>query len=217
MINEIKNLFFEDINKIGKTFSSIQSFNHVQLFATPWTPVYQASSAPPTPRTCSNSCPLSRWCHPTISFSVVPFFSGFQSFPASGSFPMSQFFTSGGQSIGVSASPSVLPMNIQNWFPLGLTGWISLQSKGKTLKSLFQHHNSKESILWCSTLFIVQLSHPYMTTGKIIAFTRWTFVGKVMSLLFNMLSRLVTVFLPRSKCFFNFKAAVSICSDFGAP
>ena len=84
----------------------------------------------PTPRVYSNSCPLSRWCHPTISSSVVPFSSHFQSFPASGSFPMSQFFESGGQSIGVSASTSVLPMNIQDWFPLGWTSWISLQSKG---------------------------------------------------------------------------------------
>ena len=83
----------------------------------------------PTPRVYSNSCPLSRWCHPTISSSVVPFSTRFQSFPASGSFQMSQFFTSGGQSIGVSASTSVLPMNIQDWSPLGWTGWISLQSK----------------------------------------------------------------------------------------
>ena len=82
----------------------------------------------PTPRACSNSCPSSWWCHPTISSSVIPFSSCLQSFPASGSFPMSQFFTSGDQSIGASAS--VLPMNIQDWFPLGLTGWISLQSKG---------------------------------------------------------------------------------------
>ena len=84
----------------------------------------------PTPRACSNSCPSSWWCHPTISSSVVPFSSCLQSFPASGSFPMSQFFTSGGQNIGVSASVSVLPMNIQDWFTLGWTGWISLQSKG---------------------------------------------------------------------------------------
>ena len=81
------------------------------------------------PRACSNSCPLSRWCHPTISSSVVPFSSCLQSFPASGSFQMSQLFTSGGQRIGASASASVLPMNIQGCFPLGLTGWISLQSK----------------------------------------------------------------------------------------
>ena len=84
----------------------------------------------PTPRVYSNSCPLSWWCHPTISSSVIPFSSCLQSFPASGSFPVSQFFTSGAQSIGFSASASVLPMNIQDWFPLGLTGWISLQSKG---------------------------------------------------------------------------------------
>ena len=84
----------------------------------------------PTPRAYSNSCPSSRWCHPTISSSVVPFSSCIQSFPASGSFPMSQFFTSCGQSIGVSASALVLPMNIQDWFPLEWTGWISLQSKG---------------------------------------------------------------------------------------
>ena len=83
----------------------------------------------PTPRACSNSCPLSQWCHPTILASVVPFSSCFQSFPASGSFPMSQFLPSGGQSIGVSASTLVLPMNTQDWSPLGWTGWISLQSK----------------------------------------------------------------------------------------
>ena len=84
----------------------------------------------PTPEVYSNPCPLSRWCHPTISSSVVPFSSCPQSFPASGSFQMSQFFTSAGQSVGVSASASVLPMNIQDWFPLGWTSWISLQSKG---------------------------------------------------------------------------------------
>ena len=84
----------------------------------------------PTPGACSNSCPSSHWCHPTISSSVLPFSSCLQSFPASKSFPMSQFFTSGGQSIGVSASASVLLMNIQDWFPFGWTGWISLQSKG---------------------------------------------------------------------------------------
>ena len=119
-----------------------------------------------------------------------------QSLPASESFQMSQFFASGGQSIRVSAA--VLPMNIQNWFPLGLTGLISLQSKG--LSSLLQHHSSKASILQGSAFFIVQLSHPYMTTGKTIALTRRTFVGKVMSLLFNMLSRLVIAFLPKSNC-----------------
>ena len=118
----------------------------------------------PTPRVYSNSCPLSWWCHPTISSSVVPFSSRLQSFLASGSFPVSQFFASGGQSIGVSVSTPVLPMNIQDWFPLELTGWISLQSKG--LSSLFQHHSSKASILRHSAFFTVQLWHPYMTYWK---------------------------------------------------
>ena len=134
----------------------------------------------PTPRAYSNSCPSRRWCHPTISSSVIPFSSCLQSFPASGSFPRSQFFTSGGQSIRASAS--VLPMNIRDWFSLGLTSLISLQSKG--LSSLLQHHSSKASILQHSAFFIVQLSHPYMTTGKTIALTKRTFVGQVMSLLF---------------------------------
>ena len=111
----------------------------------------------PTPRACSNSCPLSQWCHPTISSSVVPFSSCLQSFPASGSFPVSQHFISGGQSIGVSASASVLPMNIQDWFPWGWTGLISLQCKG--LKNLLQHHSSKASILWCSAFFMIEFSY----------------------------------------------------------
>ena len=89
-------------------------------------------------------------------------------------------------------------MNTQDWSPLGWTGWISLQSKG--LSRVLQHHSSKASILQHSAFFILQLSHPYMTTGKTVALTRWTFVGKVMSLLFNILSRLVITFLPRSKC-----------------
>ena len=130
-----------------------------------------------TPGACLNSCPLSQWCHPIISSSVVPFSSCLQSFPASGFSPRSQFFTSSGQSIGVSASASVLPMNVQDWFPLGCL--LAVQG---TLKSLLQHRSSKALILQCSDFFIVQLSHPYMTTGKSIALTRWTFVGKVMSL-----------------------------------
>ena len=148
----------------------------------------------PTPGVCSDSCPSSRWCYPTISSSILPFSSCLQSFPASGSFPMSQFFTSGGHSTGVSASASVLSMNIKDWFPLGF----DLAVQG-TLKSLLQHHSSKASILQHSAFFIVQLSYPYMTTGKTIPLTRWTFVGKAMSLLFNVLSRLVIACLPRSK------------------
>ena len=137
----------------------------------------------PTPGVGSNPCPLNWWCHPAISSSVLPFSSHLQSFPASGSFQMSQLFASGGQSIGVSASASVLPMNTQDWSPLGCTGWISLQSKGLSRvfsNTIVQKHQ------FFSAFFIVQLSHPYMTTGKTIALTRRTFVGKVMSLLFNM-------------------------------
>ena len=155
----------------------------------------QHSCSLPTPGAYSNSCPLCQWSHPTISFSVS---SSLQSFPALGSFLMSQLFTSGGQRIGISALASVLPMNIQDWSPLGLTGWISLPSKG-IFKSLLQHHNSKASVLQRSAFFRVQLSHPYTTTGKTIALTRRTFVCKVMFLLFNVLSRLVITFLPRSK------------------
>ena len=119
--------------------------------------------------------------------------------PASGSFQMSQF-ASGGQSIGVSASILVLPMNIQDGFPLeNRKDCLDLLAVQGTLKSRLQYHSSKASILQCSAFFAVQLSHPYMTTGKTIAMTRWTFFGKVMSLLFNVLSRLVTTFLPRSK------------------
>ena len=110
-----------------------------------------------TPGVHPNPCPLSRWCHPTISSSVIPFSSCPQSFPASGSFQMSQLFESGGQNIGVSASASVLPMNTEDWSPLGWAGWISSQSKG--FSSLLQHHSSKASILRCSAFFILQLSH----------------------------------------------------------
>ena len=119
--------------------------------------------------------------HPTISSSVVPFSSYSQYFPASGSFQISQFFTSGGQSIGVSASASVLPMNIQDWFPLGLTGFISLQSKGPQESSPTPQFKSISSSVF--SFLMVQLSHPHMTTGKIIALTRQTFVNKIMSLL----------------------------------
>ena len=139
----------------------------------------------PTPGACSNPCPLSQWWHPTFSSSVISFSSCLPSFPASGSFPVSQLFESGDQSIGASAS--VLPMNIQDWFPLGLTGWISLQFKWLSTKSLLQHHSSKASILWHSALLMVQ--HPFMLVTSIhdyvktIALARQTFVGKVMSLL----------------------------------
>ena len=113
-----------------RNISSIQLLSCVQLFLTPWTTACQASLSTTNSRVHPNPCPLSQWCHPTISSSVVPFTSCPQSLPASGSFPMSQLFSSGGQCIGVSASKSVLPMNTQEWSPLGWTGWIALQSKG---------------------------------------------------------------------------------------
>ena len=122
--------FFEKISFTISSFvlSSLHLFSHAQLFAAPWTAACQAPCLSPTPRVYSNSCPLSRWCHPTISSSVIPFSSHLQSFPESESFQMSQFFASGGQSIRVSAS--VLPKYIQDWSHLGWTGLISLQSKG---------------------------------------------------------------------------------------
>ena len=122
-------------------------------------------SSSPTPGAYLNSYPSSRWCHPTISSSVVPFSFCLQSFPASGSFPMSQFFTSGGQSIWASASASVLPKNIQDFRISFSIDWFDLLAVQGTLKTLLQKHSSKASILWHSAFFIVQLSHPYMTTG----------------------------------------------------
>ena len=128
--------------------SSVQSLSHVQLCDTHGLQHARLPCPSPTPKACLNSCPSSRWCHPTISSSVVPFSSHLQSFPASGSFPVSQFFASGGQSIGVSASASVLPVNIQDWFPLGWTGlyfridWLSFrieQRKEKWNLSIVLH------------------------------------------------------------------------------
>ena len=111
-------------------FRSVQSLSCVWLFATPWTTAWRPPCPSPTPGVYSNSCPLSQWYHLSVLSSVIPFSSCLQSFPASGSFPMGQLFASGGQSIGLSASTSVLPINIQDWCPWGLTSWISLQSKG---------------------------------------------------------------------------------------
>ena len=153
----------------------------------------------PTPRACSNSCPSSQPCHPTISSSVTPFSFCLQSFPASGSFQMSQLFASGGQSIPVSASTSVLPNEHSGLISFRMD-WLDLRAVQGTLKSLLQHHSSKASILWRSAFFMVQLSHLYMTIGKVITLTIRIFVSKVRSLLFNKLSRFVIAFLLRSKC-----------------
>ena len=149
----------------------------------------------PTPRAYSNSCPSCRRCHPTILSSVILFSSHLQSFPASGYFPMSQFFASGAQSIGVSVSASVLPMNIQNWFPLGRTDWISLQSKG--LSRVFSNTTVQKHQFFGAW---VSFYSPTLTSIRDYwKKHRRTCVGKVMSLLFNMVSRLVIVFLPRNK------------------
>ena len=168
----------------------------------PLRPHESQHTRPPYPSPCpgvhSNSPPSSQWCHPAISSSVIPFSSCPQSLPAS------EFFSNESTllmrwpkywSFSFSISPSKeIPLLIS--FRMD---WSDLLAVQGTLKSLLQHHSSKASILRCSAFFTVQLSHPYMTTGKIIALTRRTFVGKVMSLLLNMLCRLVITFLPRSK------------------
>ena len=189
-----------DVSTSGTYFSSVQfSRSVVSNSFRPHESQHARPPCPsPTPGDYSHSCPLSWWCHPTISFSIIPFSSHLQSFPASGSFPMSQLFASGGQSIGVSASASVPSVNTQDWSPLGWTGWISLQSKGlsgaffSTTFRKYQFFSTLPS-LWSNSIYL------YMTTGKTIALTMWTFVNKVMSLVFNTLSRFVIAFLLRSK------------------
>ena len=205
LISEINSCFpygyFKFLHFPKLNFNSLQ-FSH-SVVSDPLQPHWLQHKRLPcpslTPRVYSNSCPLSQWCHPTISSSVVPFYSHLQSFPESRSFTMSQLFASGGQNTGVSASVSVLPMNISPGLISFRIDWLDLLEVQGTLKSLLQDHSSKASILGRSAFFKVQLSHGYITTGKTIAFIRWTFVSKVMSLLFNMLSRLVIAFLPRSK------------------
>ena len=173
-----------------ENISSVQ-FSH-SVVSDPLRPHESQHARPPcpspTPGVHSDSCPSSPWCHPAISSSVVPFSSCPQSLPASESFPVSQLFTWGGQSTGASASASFLPKKSQGWSPSDWTGWISLQSKG--LSRVFSNTSLKASVLQRSAFFIVQLSQPYMTTGKTNALTRQTLVSKVMSLLFNMLSTL---------------------------
>ena len=162
---------------IAVQFSSVQSLSRVQLFATPWTSAGQSSFPSPTPGAYPNSCPSSWWCHPTISSSVIPFSFCLQSFPASESFPMSQLalcirwlkYWSFTFNISPSSKCSGLISFRMDWFDL-----LTVQV---TLKSLLQHHSSKASILQHSALFIAQLSYPYMTTGKTIALTRWTFLA----------------------------------------
>ena len=192
---------FENWSILWIAFCCCSVTQCVWLFGTQWTTVLQVSLSSPSPRVYSNSCPLSWWCHPTISSSVVPFSSYLQSFPASGSFLISQFFPSGGQSIGVSAS-SISSSNEYSELISFTIDWFDLLAVQGTLKSLLQHHSSvtpnlccdetklqifvvmrqkprnihshdssKASILWCSAFFMVQLLHPHTTTGKPIALT----------------------------------------------
>ena len=150
-----------------------------------------------SPKVCPNSRPLHQWCQLAISSSDALFSFCPQSFPASGDFLMSWLFTSDDQITGALASESVFPMSIQGWSPLRLTALISLQSKG--LSGVFCSTTVQmPSILWCSAFIIVQLSQLYVTTGETTALTIWIFVGRAMSLLFNMLSRFVITFLPKS-------------------
>ena len=167
----------------------VQSLRHVWHFATPWTVACQVPVSSTTSWSLLKFISIESGMLSNIWSSATPFSFCLQSFPRSRSFPMSQLFTSGGQSIGPSASASILPINIQSWFPLGLTGLVSLLSKG-LFKNLLQHHSLKASVFQCSAFFMVLLSHLYLTTGKIIASTIRTFGSKVMYLFFNMLSRL---------------------------
>ena len=186
---------------ISYHLSSVQ-FSHSVVFDSLWPRESKDTRPPcpsPTPGVHSNSCPSSQWCHPAISSSVIPFSSCPQSSP----------------SIRVFSNESTLHMRWPKYWSFSLSispsnkhpglisfrmDWLDLLAVQGTLKSLLQHHSSKASILQHSAFLTVQFSHPYMTTGKTIALTRRTFVGRVMSLLFNMLSRWVIIFLPRSKC-----------------
>ena len=175
--------------------------SHIQLFATLWT------------ETCQGLCSLRQWCHPAISSSDALFSFCPQSFPALGTSPMCHLFTSDDWSFSVSMCPSseysgLISLKI-DWFDL-----LAVQG---TFRSLLQHHSPKASILWRSAFFMVQLSKPYMTTGKTRSLTTWTFVNRVMSLLFSTRSRFVIAFPLRSKLSSDFMAAVTICSDFWSP
>ena len=148
---------------------------------------------PLSPGVCSNTCPLYWWCHPTISSSVIPSSSCLQSFPASGSFPMSQLFISGGQNTGASVSASILPLNIQDWFPLDWSPFCPRDSQEPSPAPQFEIISS--SVL---NFYMVQILHLHKATGKTIPLAMQIFVDKVMTLLFNMLSRFVIAFLPRT-------------------
>ena len=178
-------------------FSSIQSLSCVRLFVTPWTAARQASLSITNSQSLPNPCPLSPWSDLTISSSVIPISSCPQFSQHQGLF---KWVSSSHQVAKILEFPLQHPSNEHQGLIFFRMDWLELLAVQETLKSLFQHHSSKASILWRSSFFTVQLSHTYMTTGKTIALTRGTIVGKAMSLLFNMLCSLVIIFLPRSKC-----------------
>ena len=179
-------------------FSSYIVYNSVRIHGLQHTTLL---CPPLSPCVCSSSCPLRWWCCLTTSCSAtVPFSTCLQSFPASGSFPMSWFFASGGQTYW-SFSFSISPSNEYSGLISFRIDWFDFLAVQRTLKSLLQQHNLKVSILQCSVFFMVQLSHLYMTSGKTIAVTVWIFVSKMMSLLFNTLPIFVTDFLLRSQHF----------------
>ena len=194
-------------------FSSVQWLSHAPLFATPWTATHQASLS----MNNSRSLPTLMSIESVMLYNHLNLCCFHRFLPSI--FPNIRVFSNESghhirwPNIGVSSSTSVLPMNIQEWFLSGWTDWISLQSKG--LSRVFTNITVQKHRFFNTQLFIVQLSHPYMAIEKTIALTRWTFVDKIMSLLFNMLSSMVITFLPRNKCL-NFMAAINICSDFGA-
>ena len=175
---------------------AVQLLGAVQLFVTPWTATRQTSQSFTISKSLLKLVSIESVMPSNHLILCCPLSSCLQPFPASGSFPVSHFFASGGQSIG-SFSFSISHSNEYSGLISFRMDWFDLAVQG-TLKSLL--HSSKASVLQCSAFFIVQLSHPYMTIGKTVALTRWTFVGKVMSLLFNTLSRLVIAFIPKSKC-----------------
>ena len=196
-------------------FSSVQSLSHIRLFATPWTAAHQASlsisNSQSLPKLMSTELVMPSnhliLCHPLLLLPSV--FPSIRVFSSESAFRIMwpKYW---------SFSFSISPSNEHPGLISFRMDWLDLPAGQGTLKSLLQHHSSKASILRHSAFFIVQLSYPYMTTGKTISVTRQTFVGKVMSLLFKMLSRLVIIFLPRSK-HLSISWLVTICSDFGAP
>ena len=174
-----KQLVLHSPEGIESSIAVVKSLGHVWLFATPWTAARQASLFFTVSQSLLKLTSIKSVIHPTLLNLSCPFFSRLQSLPGSGPFLMNQIFASGGQSFGASDSVSVLLMNIHSGLVSFRMDWLDLLAGQGTLKSLLQHHSSKASILWCSAFFMIQLSHPYMTAGKIITLTIRTFVSKV--------------------------------------